>query len=456
MDNRNIAKNDEIEIDLLKLGKALLNKVWLIGLAAIVCAAATLAGTYLFVMPQYQSSVMFYVNNAQDGDSVSISAEDISVSRGLVKSYIVILKARETLNEVITCSGVNRTYEELNEMITADAVDSTEIFRVVVTGSSPEEAETIANAIERVLPARISHIIESATVKVLDSAVVPSVPSSPDYVKNTAIGFLAGLILAAIVIILRATMDTTICDEADIARCCNHPVLAVIPEIKSGSKGEYVDDSASEAYKLLRTKLQLSSADSRIIGVSSAWNWEGRSLTAVNLARSMSQLNKRVLLIECDMRHPSIAEKLRIHKAPGLSEFLSGQGEAEELLQLCDIGDDTGTFHAIASGKIPSNPMELLSSNRMIKLLDRLRCVYDYIILDLPPVGEVGDALAVSKLTDGMLLVVRQNYCDSASLDSAVRQFTFVGSQITGIVLNCVERERNGAGGRLNRKSRKG
>jgi Mrp family chromosome partitioning ATPase len=91
----------------------------------------------------------------------------------------------------------------------------------------------------------------------------------------------------------------------------------------------------------------------------------------------------------------------------------------------------------VAAGRNPPNPVELLSSAKMAKMLDRLRQNYDYIILDLPPVGEVTDALAVAKLTDGMLLVVRQNYCTRVALNSTVRQFAFVNTKLLGIVSNC-------------------
>ena len=144
------------------------------------------------------------------------------------------------------------------------------------------------------------------------------------------------------------------------------------------------------------------------------------------------------------MRSPTLAGKLPIRKTPGLSDFLSGQIQADDLLQLCGIQNDEKAFHAISAGSIPPNPIELLSSRRMSKMIDLLRQRYDYIIFDLPPVGEVGDALAAAKLTDGMLIVVRQNYCDRIALNSAIHQFAFVNTKILGIVFNCV----NEKGGR--------
>ena len=160
-------------------------------------------------------------------------------------------------------------------------------------------------------------------------------------------------------------------------------------------------------------------------------------MSAVNLSYTLSQLDKKVLLIDCDMRRPSIAEKLGIIKGQGLSSYLSGQIELERLIQKCGIPGEEDAFSVISAGRTPPNPGELLSSERMAGMLNRLRQEYDYVILDFPPVGEVSDAMAVAKQVDGMLLVVRQNYCNRIVLGAAVRQFEFIESRILGIVYNC-------------------
>ena len=219
--------------------------------------------------------------------------------------------------------------------------------------------------------------------------------------------------------------------------------------------GSGINFAASEAYKLLRTKIQYSFAGDktcRVIGVSSALTGEGKSLTAVNLAYTLSQLNNKVLLIDCDMRRPSLPDKLPIQKKPGLSGFLSGQAQEQTMFQFCGIPGDEQAFHVVAAGQIPPNPVELLSSTRMSAMLKQLRAMYDYIILDLPPVGEVTDALAVVKETDGVLLVVRQNYCNRVALGETVRQFEFMGSKILGVIYNCASDSSNGYGKKYYKK----
>ena len=477
-----LENNDEIEIDLQRLINAVLNKLWLVILASLVGAAVFLGGTLLFISPKYQSSAMFYVNNSNisvGNVSVSMSSGDLSTSRGLVKSYIVILNTRETLVDVIDYAGVDRTVVELSGMIEAEAVDSTEIFKVTVTSTDPYEAQKIADAVAYILPKRIGTIIEGTSAKVADAAVVPVAPSSPSYAKNTVIGFLLGLLMSTGIIILRDLFDVSVRSTEDIEAVCKHPILASVPDMEANSKGGYyaysnkkqersvtpgkqivtvgsdISFAASEAYKLLRTKLQFSFADENdchIIGVSSALTGEGKSLSSVNLAHSLSQLNKKVLLIDADMRRPSVFTKLPVQKMPGLSNFLTGQNDMNSLIQPCGLPGEERAFAVISSGRIPPNPMELLSSPRMAKFLELLRQHYDYVIVDLPPVGEVGDALAIAKSIDGFLLVVRQNYCNRIALKDVVRQFDFVDSRILGIVYNCANEDGAGYGKRYYKK----
>lgn len=467
-----INKNEEVnEVNLKRLVDTVLRRAWLVILAAIVGAVVSFGGTCFFVTPLYESTAMFYVNNnsiSVGEASLSISSADITASKSLVDTYIVILNTRETMTDVMDYAEVNRSYSEIMDMIKAEAVNDTEIFQVTVTSPDPAEAEKLANSIAYILPKRISSIVEGTSAKIVDSAVIPSEPSSPNLVVNTLVGFLLGLVVCVGTIILKELFNITIREEDDVTQICKYPLLTSVPDMAAASKGGYdyrydqdkgkkkpssgshgskpvligggMSFAATEAYKLLRTKLQFSFADERschVIGLSSALSGEGKSLTAVNLAYTLSQLDKRVILIDCDMRRPTLADKLNIARKPGLSSFLSGQADIDGLVQFCGIKDDEQAFHVIAAGPNPPNPVELLSSARMSKVLKGLRHAYDYVILDLPPIGEVTDALAVVKEVDGMLLVVRQNYCNRVVLSDAVRQFSFVDAKILGVVLNC-------------------
>ena len=486
MSEKQKKKDATKELDIRRLFSLLCRKAWLIGLTAVICAVLTFLVSFYLITPKYESATMFYVNNnsgiSLEGITASISSGDITTRKSLVDCYIIILESRETLIDVIDMAEVDMTVDELRKMITAESVNNTEIFRVTVNSPDPVEAEKIANAVGKILPKRISTIIEGTSAKIVETAIVAAEPSSPNYATNTMLGLLVGLVLCVSVIVLRELFDVIIRTEEDIQMCCPHPVLSAVPDMTLQSKGGYyyrdgnrrkaklqtgpketvlvgsgISFAAAEAYKLLRTKLQFSFVDDNdchIIGVSSAMAGEGKSLSSVNLAYSLAQLDKRVLLIDCDMRRPSLSAKLPIKKLPGLSNYLTRQVSMEEIIQTYGNSDEECSFNVIAAGRNPPNPIELLNSGRMRKALDQLRSSYDYIILDLPPVGEVSDALVVSKLVDGILLVVRQNYCNRSVLSDAVKQFSFVDTRILGVVMNCALEE-TGAYGRYYRGYRR-
>ena len=459
----------DMEVDLQLLIGVIFQKLWLIGVVSVLCAIITFTATHLFVAPTYQSSVMFYVNNSSVDlkENLSINTADIAASKSLAGTYAAILRTQQTLEAIIDYAGVDRTYTEVEEMITVTGVNSTEIISVTVETESPEEAYKIAQSVEYILPSRISKIIEGSSAKVVESAVIRYGRVGPDYTVNAIIGFLLGVFLSVTVIIVRTVLDNRIRSEEDITRTCVHPVLTAVPNMNSRSNGGYygygvdkggigsrvsdmlkrpdllgsgISFAASEAYKLLRTKLMLSIADDggcRIIGISSAMAGEGKSLTSINLAYSLSQMGNRVLLIDCDMRRPSLRDKLSLKMSDGLVNYLTAQKKLEELLQPCGIAGEENAFQVMAAGPNPPNPVELLGSKRMRGLLQILRGEYDYVILDFPPVGEVTDALPVAKSIDGMLLVVRQNYCDRKIFRNVVRQFHYLDAKVLGIVFNC-------------------
>ena len=207
--------------------------------------------------------------------------------------------------------------------------------------------------------------------------------------------------------------------------------------------GANMNFASAEAYKLLRTNLMFSFSGSEkchIVGMTSSFRGEGKSLTSVNIAYSLAEARKKVLLIEGDMRLPTLSNRLSLRASPGLSNLLVGliNSVTETIQHFSEQVDDDEfiTMDVIVAGDIPPNPSELLGSERMKALLDRLRERYDYIILDLPPVTAVTDALVASKLIDGMILVVRNNHAIRGALAETIRQLKLVNTRILGFAFN--------------------
>ena len=229
-----------ISIDILHILKALWHRAWVIVLAGILAGAIGFSYASFVLAPQYSSSIMLYVNNSSlsvGGASVSISASQISAAQSLVKTYIVMLQNRTTLEKVIERADVSYTYQQLSGMIEATAVNETEVMQVTVTTGNPYEAAKIANAIAEVLPERIDEIIEGSTMEVVDSGAVNLRKVSPSITKYTMIGLVLGVFLAAAVLAVLAIMDDTIHEEDYILQNYNYPILAKIPDlVNSGSK----------------------------------------------------------------------------------------------------------------------------------------------------------------------------------------------------------------------------
>ena len=191
--------------------------------------------------------------------------------------------------------------------------------------------------------------------------------------------------------------------------------------------------SLQEAYKTLRTNVTFSlpGNGSKCIGVTSAVRGEGKSTIAINLSISLAQLDKRVVLIDCDMRLPTVITKLDIKADEGLSNYLSGGIDQLPIYQIVKYGIDL-----IPSGNIPPDSTVLIESEGMKNVISALKNSYDYIILDFPPINIVSDAVLIADRIDGYLVVTRHNYSEKKKIGEAIRQLNFSGANIIGIVYN--------------------
>ena len=197
---------------------------------------------------------------------------------------------------------------------------------------------------------------------------------------------------------------------------------------------------AAESYRTLRTNIQYSSFDEeyKIIVVTSSEPGEGKSTTAGNLALSMAQDDKKVMLIDCDLRKPSLHKKFKISNLVGLSDVMIGKTDLVKA-----VHKHNKNLVLLTSGKIPPNPSEMLSSKTMGNLLETLKENFDYIILDTPPVQAVTDAQILSTKADGTILVVRAERTRRESVQNAVNLLKKVNANIIGTVLNGLDESRN-------------
>ncbi len=216
------------------------------------------------------------------------------------------------------------------------------------------------------------------------------------------------------------------------------------PVVDKKTIGPELNFAAAEAYKLLRTNLSFALPESdkcRVIGITSAGSGEGKSTTALNLGYMLAETDKKVLLLDADMRLPTVAQRLELKSAPGLSNVLAGLSKGEKVLQNSGIQQN---LRVIAAGDIPPNPSELLGSEKMQMALAVFSQHFDYIVIDLPPVNEVADALVVSKMIDGLLMVVCQNKATRGSVEEAMRQLKYAEAKILGFVMSFADSPKKG------------
>lgn len=193
--------------------------------------------------------------------------------------------------------------------------------------------------------------------------------------------------------------------------------------------------TATEQYKLLRTNLEFTLPEDQkcpIIGVTSSMRGEGKSTTAVNLSYVLAEKGNRVLLIDGDLRIPSVAKKMGLDKSPGLTDILMGKGARIEEFR-SELLDN---WYILPSGEIPPNPSELLGSRRMEAILEDLKEKFEYIVIDLPPVNLVSDALSIANLITGMIVVIREDYTEKKELERCFRQLQLSNVHVLGCVMN--------------------
>ena len=287
--------------------------------------------------------------------------------------------------------------------------------------------------------------ITASNVSVVDAAQVPTEPSSPHPMLNLAIALLMGTVAAAIVVFLKDQLDDRIRIPEEVEQKVGLSLLGVVPESKDEDPIEALGDPksvVSESYSALRSSLLYSTREGlpRVMLVTSAQASEGKSTTSYAVARSMAQVGKRALLIDGDLRRPSIHRLAGGANKVGLSSVLIGEKSVDEAIAPTEIDH----LFVMPSGPLPPSPAELLSSPRLVEMLNSVREKFDVVVIDSAPVLGLADSPGLSALADGVLLVIEANRGRGGQLKAAVRRLRMMKPTILGAVLTKFDPE--GAG----------
>lgn len=459
------------EFDLKRFAKTAWQKKWLIIAIMVISMIIGYVYSYFFVVPKYQSAttiVLTKVETAGESDGQdSITQTDITMNKSLVDTYSNIITSNKVSKTVIENLGLDMSEEDLKEAISVTTGETTAMLKITVSNENAELARDLTNEVAKVFSEQIKEIYKIDNVNIIDEAELEMVPYNVHHVKDLAIFFVLGLFLSGGVILLIYMLDTTIKQVEDIENL-KLQVIGVVPlyekdcetkmlqEVKKDYKPtkskrskeselivlENAKSPITEAFRTLRTNITFSrgEGDTRNILISSSNSQDGKSYVSSNLAIMFAKANKRVILVDADMRKGRQNKIFKVSNSQGLSNCLVDMTTRArlELSQMSKYIKATRipNLHVITSGDRPSNPAELLSPARIVKLLELLDTMYDIVIIDGTPSAIVSDSIAISKFVDIVLLVASYKNTKTETLAKVKKSFENVGGKITGVILN--------------------
>lgn len=429
-------------------------RVWWLTVAVLLGIAAA-SGISLLTTPLYRAEASVFVS-VDGGSTASDLSQGGSFAEARVASYAALVKSPSVLEAAARSAHVEEGVDALERSVTTTNRSDTVILRIAATQSDPERAAALANAVAEQTVSLIDEIEKTDVVgeslvklSIYERAQPPSAPASPRIAANLALGVLLGLVVGIGSALLRETVDTKIRTVDELRTLSEKTVLAEIPVAEGITDLAAVDDEqrfseTAEAFRQLRTHLTFTNLDGgpQVVVVTSAVPGEGKSSVSVNLALMLAQNGHRTLLIDADLRRPTVSNVLGIESRVGLSTVLTHQVELEDALQL--VG--RSGLHVLSAGRVPPNPSELLSSPQMRLLLDAVKSEYDHIVIDAPPVLPVTDPAVLAAHASGVLFVSSvDGRVTRGEVTQALSTVDAVGARILGVVANRATAQRRPA-----------
>ena len=439
--------------------------LWLLIIGIVVGAAAGFG--YASLQPKvYAASSSGYVTVGESGTVDVLSGSTAAKERArsyaaIVSSEAVAQKIKQNTPELSLTTG------QIRSSLTATAGDNAALITVSAQASSPKNAQLLANSALQATADYIKEIEQNPgnaqalvngdsnaaatpsangnTVRVipLNNASVNPPLVSPNYQQNTLIGAVIGLVVVYTAIFLRRALDQRIRTRDDATKATGASILGVLPVSEDLNEenivnGDTDDHIAQESIRQLRTNLRFVNVDTppRSFIVTSAVPGEGKSTVSLSLARSLADAGSPVILIDADLRRPTVAKKLKLDAKVGLTQVLAGQVEIANAVH--QLGDSN--LFVLPAGRIPPNPSELLGSDKMRQLIKELSEEF-IVVVDVPPLLPVTDASLLSHSVDGVILVGSIGRSHREQMTEASSILKKVNANLFGLVLNRAPRK---------------
>ena len=446
---RRLARGDTRTMDILNSWRLFKeNKV----IFALCLLFSVSIGSFLnySATPLYISQAQVFVSTPMAASDAGALLSGSSFSQQRVKSYAEIINSSLILDPVIQALGLQVTAKELSEYVSASAPADTVLLNISAQDSNPQRAADIANAVALQFSTAVANIEGSilsvagnlVTVSIAKKAIPADSPASPKKAVNLVLAAIIGVLLGFGFAQLKRIMNLTVTGVDDILGI---PLLAAIEfdyEAKDkpliSQMGKYA--SRTESFRTLRTGIRYiaPSVPSKVIAITSAIPDEGKTTTSLNFGISLAQSDCRTVLIEADLRRAQFANYMGgLGSVGGLVNLLQRKTKLNSSLVMKNaVQIEKSKLWVIPSGTIPSNPAELLGSERFDELLKLLQKNFDYVVIDCPPILPVTDAAIVASKSDGVILVVHTAKTKKSELVGARASIESVNGKLFGVVLN--------------------
>ncbi|WP_158550870.1 polysaccharide biosynthesis tyrosine autokinase [Geodermatophilus sp. TF02-6] len=406
------------------------------------------AGVVSALLPeQYTANSQLLVSSRVTGDpATAAQAGQFAAQR--IASYEAVLTSRDLASAVIRDLSLDEEPEDLLARIDVSLQPETTVLDVSVTAPSAQRALAEVQSVDQNFQSFVQSLetppgtnVSPVRVDVIGAPVLPDAPSSPRLAVNTAVGAAVGLLLAAVVAVLRYRLDTTVKDDATASSAAGGaPVVGHVPKDDGLARRQLLPPRSTtltaEAFRHLRTNLNFLDVDDppRSILVTSSVPGEGKTTVTVNLATVLAESGNAVTVVDGDLRRPRLDDHLGLPGGTGLTTVLIGAAPLPQVLQSLD----GGAVQVLTGGPIPPNPSELLSSVAMAEVLRQLAADRDVVLIDAPPLLPVTDAAALAGLVDGVLLCARWGEVTGEQLRRSATTIERVGGRLMGVILTVI------------------
>lgn len=416
---------------------------WLIICAMVVAGLLGALAFNLMTTPLYEASTRLFVSTTSGASATEIYQGN-RFSQERVVSYTQLIMGETLAQRTVEKLDLDVTPRDLRKNVKASAKPDTVLIEVRVTDPSPVRARDIADALSdefvlmvRELETPPDGIRPDSRVVVEQRASIPDHPVVPKTSRNITLGLAVGLIAGVGLAVLIDLLDNTVKSRETVEEITGVGLVGTIPLDKERRREPAISfdteaSSTAEGFRKLRTNLQFLAVDNppRVIVVTSSMPHEGKSTTAINLALALAEAEHSVVLVDGDLRRPSLSRYLDLVGSVGFSTVLAGSASLRDVLQKTRVDN----VSVLTSGPVPPNPSELLGSLAARKVLEELRAHFDYVIIDSSPLLAVTDAAILAAGADGVLLIAKFGQTKRDQLAHAVKSLNDVGASVLGTV----------------------